>query len=56
MTSTRGQLKQIATEQIRRHTLHAASFREMGKALTRPTAGCAARTSASTIPLWTKKP
>ena len=33
MTSTRDQLKQIATEQIRRHTLHAASFREMGKVL-----------------------
>ncbi len=33
MTDTRSQLKQIATEQIRRHTLHAASFREMGKVL-----------------------
>ena len=33
MTDTRQQLKQIATEHIRRHTLHAASFREMGKAL-----------------------
>lgn len=33
MTDTRTQLKQIATEQIRRHTLHAASFREMGKVL-----------------------
>lgn len=33
MTDTRRQLKQIATEHIRRQTLHAASFREMGKAL-----------------------
>ncbi|WP_430460759.1 TetR/AcrR family transcriptional regulator [Thalassolituus sp. LLYu03] len=33
MSDTRQQLKQIATEQIRRHTLHAASFREMGKVL-----------------------
>lgn len=32
MSDTRHQLKQIATNQIRRHTLHAASFREMGKA------------------------
>lgn len=33
MTDTRTQLKQIATEHIRRQTLHAASFREMGKVL-----------------------
>lgn len=33
MSDTRSQLKQIATEQIRRHTLHSASFREMGKVL-----------------------
>lgn len=32
MSDTRTQLKHIATEQIRRATLNAASFREMGKA------------------------
>jgi len=31
MSDTRSQLKQIAIEQIRRRTLHAASFRELGK-------------------------
>lgn len=31
MSDTRTQLKHIATDQIRRRTLHAASFREMGK-------------------------